>query len=115
VELQERYMQYLKEKESLGECPSSFETWLKALTKIRPALADKYPHYYRELPEKVSHLDVYRVLDTFQVRRSTVQHAVKKLLCTGTRGLKNEVVDIKEAIFSLQRTLEMIEEEQKNA
>jgi hypothetical protein len=109
--VEERYLEYCRQREAAGQCPYTFETWLRVMAKVKPALADKYPHYYRQLPEKVSHLDVYRVLDTFQVCRSTVQHAVKKLLCTGTRGAKSEVTDIKEAIASLQRTLEMIEEE----
>jgi hypothetical protein len=111
--VEERYIEYLKQKEAEGLCPLTFETWLRTMSKIKPALADTYPHYYRELPRKVSHLDVYRVLDTFGVKRSTVQHAVKKLLVTGIRGAKNELQDLQEAKASIERAIEMILEEQQ--
>lgn len=109
--MQERYSEYLRQKVEAGECPSTFDTWLRTVTKIRPALADQYPHYYKELPAKTTHLDVYRVLDSFGVRRSTVQHAVKKLLVTGGRGAKNELQDLLEAKASIERAIEMILEE----
>ncbi len=109
--MEDRYIEYLRAKESAGECPLTFETWLRTMSKLKPALADKYPHYYRELPGKVSHLDVYRVLDAFEVKRSPVQHAVKKLLVTGDRGVKTELEDLIEARNSLNRAIEMIEEE----
>lgn len=111
MNLQDRYIEYCQIKEAAEECPETFETWLKTMTKLRPALADQYPHYYKQLPEKVSHLDVYRVLDSFGVKRSTVQHAIKKLLVTGGRGSKNEVQDLLEAKASIERALEMIQEE----
>ena len=67
----------------------------------------KNPHYFKD----VSHLktiDVYRVLELFNVVNPCVQHAVKKLLCSGTRnGGKSESQDIQEAIDSLLRFKEM--------
>lgn len=113
--MQERYEEYLRQKVEAGECPSTFDTWLRTVTKIRPALADQYPHYYKELPSKTSHLDVYRVLDAFEVKRSTVQHAIKKLLVTGERGVKTELEDLIEARNSLDRAIEMIAEEQEDS
>lgn len=77
-----------------------------------PALADKYPHYYRRIPAGVTHLDVHRVVDLFQVKRSAVGHAIKKLLCSGLRGSKSEAQDLREARELIDRQLEMIEEEQ---
>lgn len=63
-------------------------------------------HYFKD----VSHLeaiDVYRVLQLFAVTNPCLQHAIKKLLCAGGRGAKNDVKDVREAIDSLTRWQEM--------
>ena len=70
----------------------------------------KYPHYFKS----VSHLetvDVYRVLSLFQVTEPCIQHAIKKLLCAGDRGDKSMIKDITEARDSLNRHLEMLQED----
>ena len=70
----------------------------------------KYPHYFKS----VSHLeavDVYRVLSLFQVNDPCIQHAIKKLLCAGDRGDKSMIKDITEARDSLNRHLEMLQED----
>jgi hypothetical protein len=70
----------------------------------------KYPHYFKS----VSHLetvDVYRVLSLFQVNDPCIQHAIKKLLCAGDRGDKSMIKDITEARDSLNRHLEMLNED----
>lgn len=70
----------------------------------------KYPHYFKS----VSHLetvDVYRVLSLFQVNDPCTQHAIKKLLCAGDRGDKSMIKDITEARDSLNRHLEMLQED----
>ena len=70
----------------------------------------KYPHYFKS----VSHLetvDVYRVLSLFQVNDPCIQHAIKKLLCAGERGDKSMIKDITEARDSLNRHLEMLNED----
>lgn len=69
-----------------------------------------YPHYKKN----VSHLkmiDVYRILDLYNVKDQAVGHAIKKLLCAGDRGGKDFNQDIKEAFDTLKRKLEMIEED----
>ena len=48
-------------------------------------------------------LDVYDVLDAFKVENPAVQHALKKMLCSGSRGYKDYQQDIQEAIDSLER------------
>jgi hypothetical protein len=48
-------------------------------------------------------LDVYDVLDAFKVDNPAVQHALKKMLCAGSRGHKDYMQDIQEAIDSLER------------
>ena len=73
-------------------------------------MARKHNHYFKN----VAHLeciDVYRVLELFGVTDPCLQHAVKKLLCAGIRGVKDQGKDIQEAIDALQRALEMRQED----
>ena len=55
-------------------------------------------------------VDVYSVLEAFDVNNGAIQHAVKKLLAPSKRGHKSEVQDVKEAIESLNRALVMLED-----
>jgi hypothetical protein len=48
-------------------------------------------------------IDVYDVLNAFNVSNPATAHAIKKLLCTGSRGLKDWETDLQEAIDSLER------------
>ena len=57
-------------------------------------------------------VDVYRVLNAFEVHDAATQHAIKKLLAAGKRGHKDYVQDLKEAIASIE--LAIIEWEQTN-
>ena len=56
---------------------------------------------------KYNKLDIYRILKLYEVNDPCLQHAIKKLLCAGKRGLKPQTQDINEAMQSLQRFLEM--------
>ena len=56
---------------------------------------------------KYNKLDIYRILKLYEVSDPCLQHAIKKLLCAGKRGVKNQTQDINEAILSLKRFLEM--------
>jgi hypothetical protein len=56
-------------------------------------------------------IDIYRVLQIYEVTDPCIQHAVKKLLCAGKRGYKEVEKDVEEAIMSLQRWEEMRREE----
>lgn len=69
----------------------------------------EFSHYYKKVPYE--YVDVYRVLELFQVNDPAIQHAVKKLLVAGGRGHKNLEKDVREAIASLNRWIEMREEE----
>ena len=48
-------------------------------------------------------IDVYNVLDAYPSGCPPIDHAIKKLLCTGSRGLKDWETDLQEAIDSLER------------
>jgi hypothetical protein len=66
--------------------------------------------YLRDCP--YSKVDVYRVLEIFQVTNPAIQHAVKKLLCTGIRGGgKDFDQDLAESIQTLVRLQEMRKED----
>ena len=63
---------------------------------------------------KYNKLDIYRILKLYEVNDPCLQHAIKKLLCAGKRGVKNQTQDINEAILSLKRFLEMQGEDNGN-
>lgn len=69
----------------------------------------KHNHYYKKVP--YDYIDVYRVLELFNVESPSIQHAIKKLLVAGERGHKNLDKDIQEAIDSLVRWQEMRKED----
>ena len=71
-----------------------------------------HEHYFKDVTH-LKTIDVYRVLDLFNVSNPCVQHAVKKLLCSGQRGVKDTRQDVQEAITSLVRCLEMQTEDAK--
>lgn len=63
---------------------------------------------------KYNKLDIYRILSLYNVTNPCLQHAIKKLLCAGKRGVKNQTQDINEAILSLKRFVEMQGEDNGN-
>jgi hypothetical protein len=71
---------------------------------------NKYPHYYKDVAH-LKNVDVYRVLTLFKVNDPCLQHAIKKLLCAGDRGDKSDIKDITEARDTLNRHLEMLDED----
>ena len=71
----------------------------------------KHQHYYKNVAH-LEKVDVYRVLELFNVTNPCIQHAVKKLLVAGGRGAGKSISkDIQEAIDSLKRMQEMHEED----
>ena len=72
----------------------------------------KYNHYFKKIPSGATHIDIYRLLEMFEVTDPCLQHAVKKILVAGGRGSKDRHQDVAEAIVTLQRWQEMRQEEQ---
>lgn len=68
-----------------------------------------HKHYYKSV-KHLNHIDVYRVLDLYEVNNPCLQHAIKKLLVAGGRGSKDKLDDIQEAIDSLERFKDMRKE-----
>lgn len=67
--------------------------------------------YFKDV-SKLKSVDIYRVLNLFDVRSHAVGHAIKKLLCAGKRGAKDYRQDLLEAKASIDRELEMMDEEE---
>lgn len=72
--------------------------------------AQKHSHYRRDV-RHLDTIDVYRVLDLYGVTQPAIQHAVKKLLCAGQRGAKDCERDLREAIDSIERAMQMAVED----
>lgn len=73
-------------------------------------MSQKHSHYHKD----VSHLksiDIYRLLELFDVTDQAIGHAVKKLMCAGKRGSKSFEQDVREAVDTLNRRLQMIAED----
>lgn len=64
--------------------------------------------YHRQLISLEGHkvsVDVYRVLEAFNVTNPGIQHAIKKLLCAGIRGkgdLNQDLAEAKDAITAAE-------------
>ena len=89
--------------------------YVEAIEKEVPELSDVRNKYDVQIVGKdgvKTTVDVYRVLNAFDVHDAATQHAIKKLLAAGKRGHKDYVQDLKEAIASIE--LAIIEWEQTN-
>lgn len=64
---------------------------------------NKYKKELRPIDLKNGYVDVYSVLELFEVDNHAVGHAIKKLLMAGKRGAKDYSQDLEEAIESIER------------
>jgi hypothetical protein len=71
----------------------------------------KHNHYFKSTVH-LDAVDVYRVLELFNVTDPCLQHAVKKLLCAGGRGAKDMEQDVQEAMDTLERYQDMWREDE---
>ena len=76
------------------------------LTGAEVETGGKPTNKYKVLCKGV-HLDVYDILLAYAVTNPADQHAIKKMLMAGKRGVKDEIQDRKEAIQSLERAIEL--------
>lgn len=74
----------------------------------------KHRHYFKPVTG-YAYIDIYRVLRMWGVVDHEIGHAVKKLLNAGQRGAKDKRQDIKEAIDTLQRMVEILDEDEDEA
>ena len=66
----------------------------------------KHNHYFKSVAG-LTEIDVYRVLELFEVNDHAIGHAIKKLLVAGDRGVKDQYRDVQEAADTLQRWMQM--------
>jgi len=59
------------------------------------------------VPNVALTVDVYSVLEAFNVTCPARQHAIKKLLCTGLRGKGDSIQDLTETIVAVKRALSL--------
>lgn len=64
-------------------------------------------YFHKIIGERNGKIDIYGIAHTFGLTAGRY-HAVKKILCAGKRGVKNEKQDLEEAIVALQREIEII-------
>ena len=74
-------------------------------------MKENHNHYFKPCPYDT--LDVYRVISIFGVSDPCIQHALKKLLCSGVRGHKDQSKDIQDVIDTLERWKQMRDEDDK--
>ncbi|MEM7503376.1 MAG: hypothetical protein AAF417_15080 [Pseudomonadota bacterium] len=67
----------------------------------------KYLRRLTPVPTTDGLVDVYSVLDGFDVTCPATAHAVKKLLCAGVRGKGDLTQDLHEARDAIDRAIEM--------
>ena len=104
-----------KLKRMMDECKSKPEDGLARAAKdikegrIANASSNKYERVIYDRYGDSSHVDVYDVLQAFEVTCPATQHAIKKLLCSGLRGHKDAETDLLEAKESINRAIELHE------
>ena len=65
--------------------------------------------YQRQVPSTT--IDVYDVLKAWGVTCPATQHAIKKLLQPGDRGHKDKLTDLREALESIERAVQMADQD----
>lgn len=72
-------------------------------------MTDKHNHYFRDCP--YNKIDVYRIIEIFEITDPVAQHILKKCIATGKRGHKDEQRDWEDIRDSAQRRLDMLKED----
>lgn len=73
----------------------------------------KHSHYYKDVSH-LEYIDIYRFCDLFIENdpSGALHHAIKKLAACGRRGAgKDELKDLREAVDTINRKIEMLEED----
>lgn len=73
----------------------------------------KHNHYKRDV-SGIKTLDVYRLLEVFEVTCPVAQHVIKKALVAGQRGHKDVLRDWQDILDSAERKIEMLREDAIN-
>ena len=79
------------------------------LIKMDKEESVKHSHYKKDV-RHIDYIDVYRIIELYELHDPCFQHALKKILVPGARGHKDLTKDINDIIDTMQRKLEMIAE-----
>ena len=99
------------ECEKCGHWHNNGELKCSCCSKYEPVATakPKHSHYHKDV-SSYDTIDIYVICDLYVKDNSgCIQHAVKKLLCCGERGVKDNVKDLQEAIDTIQRKIEMLQ------
>lgn len=68
----------------------------------------KHGHYFKDV-SFLKDMDIYALCKVFGVKDDSgaKHHAIKKIVCSGNRGAKDEIQDIQEAIDTLVRFIDL--------
>lgn len=78
--------------------------------KLKEHAGKKYLRVIHDAHEnKTCEVDVYAVIEAFNVTCPARQHALKKILCAGLRGKATTIKDLEEAIVCLHRAIDLEE------
>ena len=72
-------------------------------------MSEKHNHYFRDCP--YDKIDVYRIIDIFEITDPVAQHILKKCIATGKRGHKDVERDWQDIVDSAQRKIQMLAED----
>lgn len=72
-------------------------------------MTDKHNHYFRDCP--YNKIDVYRIIEIFEITDPVAQHILKKCIATGKRGHKDVERDWQDILDSAQRKIQMLAED----
>ena len=90
--------------------PITRTDWERARSLANPTpTAEPAPNKYQRIVPSTT-IDVYDVLHAYSVTNPATQHAVKKLLQPGNRGHKDTLTDLREALASIQRAIQIEEQ-----
>jgi hypothetical protein len=75
------------------------------------AQPEKHNHYFKNVSH-LNYIDVYRLIELYDITCPVQQHILKKSLAAGKRGAKDQVRDVQDIADSANRWLQMREEDQ---
>lgn len=75
---------------------SGQKNWVSHVKPIQEHSGNKYKRLIKPCvtTEQPVHVDVYSVIDAYQVTNPGIQHAIKKLLCSGLRNKGDMIQDL---------------------
>ena len=84
------------------------------MTEVTEHSGNKYHKKIVGFGGDVVTVDVYRVIDAFNVTDAGLQHALKKILMPGLRGKGGTMQDLEEARDAVSASIDLLKDKGKN-